>query len=406
MVANDEFFQRPQAAAVLKHGVLARYATVFAAMAGSRTGRVVYLDGYAGAGRYDDGSPGSPLLAIRTAARSATWGRAVECLFVEKKPALAAQLREVLTAEAPAELSYQVWDGDVADHVDEALRVAGDDPMLTFLDPFGAALGYDLLTQRLLGRAAHQPSEVLLSLNLEMVRRIGGLLGASVPRDADQLTLGRLDATFGGDWWRAEFASVYRRGVDGSAAHAAMKVATSFVGQVRAATGCIAFGVPVRRRTTHAPLFLLLLFTRYPLAPWKFNEQVSLANAEWREACWQVDTDELIESLAGQGEDMFGDSTSTWLREAEHGSWLAAQKTLEQSWVQLIADNLRGLLAAQPSLRLGDHTRTVFGSTLGLARDKHVNAAWRQLAAAGEAAPKPPGTKHLERAWLSRQEPS
>jgi hypothetical protein len=40
LVANDAFFQRPQAAAALKHGVLKRYAPVFATMAGTRTAYV------------------------------------------------------------------------------------------------------------------------------------------------------------------------------------------------------------------------------------------------------------------------------------------------------------------------------------------------------------------------------
>jgi hypothetical protein len=47
LTANEAFFQRKQAAAVLKHGILERYPTVFATMTGSssRGGRVVYLDG-------------------------------------------------------------------------------------------------------------------------------------------------------------------------------------------------------------------------------------------------------------------------------------------------------------------------------------------------------------------------
>ena len=62
-----DFFDTPQAAAVLKHGVLRRHFASFATKTGSVAGEVVYLDGYAGPGLYSDGSEGSPALALATA---------------------------------------------------------------------------------------------------------------------------------------------------------------------------------------------------------------------------------------------------------------------------------------------------------------------------------------------------
>lgn len=385
MVANDAFFQQPQAAAVLKHGVLSRYTTVYGTMAGTATGQVTYFDGYAGPGRYDDGSPGSPLLVLESARRMGQWGRSVRCFFVEKNRAHAKALRKVLTDEAPAELEWEVRHGDVEDHVDEALEFAGDDPMLTFLDPFGTALNYTTLTTRLLRRPRGLPTEVLLNLNLEMVRRVGGLLGSKSPRASDEATLARLDSLFGSAWWRAVFAGAFRPGEDGSAAAAAWSVAGEFAVRIKADTGFGYFGVPVRRRPTHAPLFVLILLYRNPIAPWKFNEQVSLANGDWREACWQRDTDLLVADL-GQQEDLFGDQTEGLLRESEHDAWTKAQKQLESDWVDSIASNLRSLLTAQPRFMLRTNVPGVYGKTLGLARDMHVKRAWDQLATAEVAA--------------------
>lgn len=89
-------------------------------------------------------------------------------------------------------------------------------------------------------------------------------------------------------------------------------------------------------------------------------------------------------------------------REVEEGAWVKGQKAIEGQWVDVIAENLRVLLRAHPRVKLGDHLRDVYGTTLGSARDKHVNAAWHQLVASGEAAQKEPNVKYLERAWLSR----
>lgn len=85
---GDPFFVSKSAAAVLKHGILNRYLTPFVSKVGSTsTGhRVALLDGYAGPGRYEDGTSGSPALLAATASTVKTY-RTVECHFVEQKRA-------------------------------------------------------------------------------------------------------------------------------------------------------------------------------------------------------------------------------------------------------------------------------------------------------------------------------
>ena len=65
------FWDEPQGAAIFKHAVLGRYLPTYASKTGSRSagGRVGILDGYAGKGWYDDGTPGSPALALDTVTR-------------------------------------------------------------------------------------------------------------------------------------------------------------------------------------------------------------------------------------------------------------------------------------------------------------------------------------------------
>lgn len=185
MVSNDEFFQRKQAAAVLKHGILERYMTVFAAMTGSAAstgGRVHYIDGYAGPGRYEPeegqtvGSPGSPLLAAGTAAHLSDKKRDLRCTFIERDAKHAANLSAVLRSEWKGGGSYEVKHGEVAAHLASAVAGTGADPLLIFLDPFGTALGYDLLVQQMLCRAKSAKTEVLLNFNIDSIRRIGGRL--------------------------------------------------------------------------------------------------------------------------------------------------------------------------------------------------------------------------------------
>jgi hypothetical protein len=84
------------------------------AKAGSVTsGRVVFLDGYAGSGQYEDGSPGSPLLFVRAARQSAEMQRKVSAIFVEQHPDRYAQLCELLADACSTGVDYRTIKGDL-----------------------------------------------------------------------------------------------------------------------------------------------------------------------------------------------------------------------------------------------------------------------------------------------------
>lgn len=97
---TESFFQSKKAAAILKHAVLDQYVDPFSMKTGSRSpgGRVAFIDGYAGEGRYEGGAEGSPALLMRKA-RQLARKRQIECLFVEQDAEHLARLREVVAAE-------------------------------------------------------------------------------------------------------------------------------------------------------------------------------------------------------------------------------------------------------------------------------------------------------------------
>jgi three-Cys-motif partner protein len=393
VAASEEFFTRRQAAAVLKHGVLARYLTVFTTMAGTGAQEVVLLDGYAGPGRYEDGTAGSPLLLVRTARKTKEWARNVTCVFCEADMDNVTDLRQVLAEEAGSDLNYEVFDGPVEQWAAAIVREAGPAPMLTFLDPFGAGVPYQLLTGTLLGRPTSYRTEVLLNINVEMVWRIGGRLKEEPAGPATEKTLATLDLFFGDTWWREEFLEA--RSSRGAAAEAAQHVVAEFCKRVRAATGFNSFQVPIRRRPGHAPLFILTLFYRHPFAPWKFNGAASGANGDWRQACAQEDLDRALSAIAVT-DSLFGDPVDTekMIREQRTEAWNAQEKRLSAGWVDTIGANLSRLLREQPQVNLSERIGEVYGSTLGLARDTHVREAWDALVDAGIAAPRPKSVRY------------
>lgn len=65
--ADDRYWEQRRLPSVLKHDLIRRYLPVFAGKTGSKAGGLVYLDGYAGRGRYENGAPASAELILRIA---------------------------------------------------------------------------------------------------------------------------------------------------------------------------------------------------------------------------------------------------------------------------------------------------------------------------------------------------
>ena len=426
MTAHDKFFQEKQAAAVLKHGILKRYPDVFTAKTGSAAlaGKVVYLDGFAGPGRYKpeegqaEGAEGSPLLAVRTATKAGAFHRTLHCVFVERDPEYFENLSETLAREAPQDMVYEVLRGDVNQHLDTVLALARDSPLLAFLDPFGTGLPYTEMTDRLLRQPKWPATEVLLNFNLQSVWRIGGLLDADKANatspalvdaflDEEWLPVGtgrggrasgagfqsadaslaRIDAFLGDDWWREVFRTARRQaegqGERAAAASAAWKVAQVYCKKIEKDTGYRAFPVPIRREPGQAPLFMMILFYRYAGAPYVFNEAVSKANEDWRKFTNERSLRQ--PPATAEPEDLFG---GTLVSEMVAGQNARTEAKLNQSWIDVIAANITEFVLTRGSAGVQDHTEALYGATLGLAREMHLREAWDQLAGRGVVRPR------------------
>jgi hypothetical protein len=134
--SSNPFFVSKKAAAVLKHALLEQYLVPFAAKVGSfaRNKRVVYIDGYAGPGRYADGTMGSPALVLEQAKTLASF-RTLECLFVERRRTDFARLQALIQEAQAAGISCDAYRGKVINHLDTLLQRAGEAPLFAFPGP-------------------------------------------------------------------------------------------------------------------------------------------------------------------------------------------------------------------------------------------------------------------------------
>ncbi len=96
-----------------KHEILRRYLGAWFPILNRYNGRIVYIDGFSGPGRYKDGKPGSPLVALDVALthRRTLDGKLI-FLFIDERSDRIAHLRqELATILLPSHFSVMAETG-------------------------------------------------------------------------------------------------------------------------------------------------------------------------------------------------------------------------------------------------------------------------------------------------------
>jgi len=334
------FFAERQPAAVLKHGILRRYLQPFASKTGMTAPgrRVVYLDGYAGPGTYDDGMPGSPALAEQTAKRIAG-SRELQGIYVEKDPDMYEQLCEMLDGFD----NWIAYNDTIANCLPDVMTEVGKAPLFAFMDPFGLPVPFTDLVAHLLSRPVSQKTEVLINFSVPGLKRNAGQLMSKKDYPAKASVIRGVNDRLGGHWWQ----DVWRDSDEGEREELVLE---GYVKRL-AAAGTGGWGwwtIPVSRRPQGNPIYHLVFLTRHRDGLWQFNEALSGALEEYHDLCHQgrLDLDPLEER--------------------------------EKRWIAEIEANITTLLASG-SFILGRKLDVVCGGSLGYAREKHLRRAVKNL---------------------------
>jgi three-Cys-motif partner protein len=159
-----------------KHEILRRYLEAWTAILGSGFPQVVYVDGFAGPGRYDGGEDGSPIIALKAAlAQSSRIAGQVLFLFVEEKldraeflKSLIAELRlpPNFVVEIAGGCSFEeAFRGFYRAHIAQRGKLP---PTFAFIDPFGwKGVPFSLVEEIL----AQSSCEVLVTFMYEEINR-------------------------------------------------------------------------------------------------------------------------------------------------------------------------------------------------------------------------------------------
>jgi three-Cys-motif partner protein len=192
-----------------KHAILRRYLDAWLPIMSRWHGRVVYVDGFAGPGRYAGGEDGSPIVALKAALNHPRPITAeLVYLFIEEQVDRKANLElEISRLTLPANIKVRVllgtWDDEMTGLLDHLSRSGAQlAPVFAFVDPFGWSHTPFATIRRLL---SNPRCEVLINLMYEEVNRF-----LSHPSHA-----GTWDRLFGTPSWRSIVpakGAVQRRG--------------------------------------------------------------------------------------------------------------------------------------------------------------------------------------------------
>ena len=248
--AGDEYWEQQRLPSVFKHDLLSRYLPIFAGKTGSRAPGVVYLDGYAGRGRYEDGTPGSAERILQIAENQRALGSTTVSSSTNRTrnpTPSSSRGGRVRRARRPSR-GFPQRGHQRSQRGHRRGRAFAAVPV-----PRPMRAGHPILRSwrdTLTGPRAVKwpPTEVLLNFSLEAVRRIAGHVTSATPNEK---TMARLDEALGGDWWR----SLVVRGVTD---HAVNQIVTGFMERLADAAKMDIFVMPVRRAPSHKPIYGLV----------------------------------------------------------------------------------------------------------------------------------------------------
>ncbi|MET9880384.1 three-Cys-motif partner protein TcmP [Actinacidiphila glaucinigra] len=362
---------------MLKHKLLGQYVPRFGGMTGSRGRQVVYLDGYAGEGRYASGDSGSAEIAMQVAAHHLQKNQLLwNCFFVEQKPDSVARLDQVAAQYRALGVDARVHHADVGGVLGDVLRAAAGLPLFLFLDPCGLGLPFDRIVQTLNQRRSTarvwQPTEFLMNFSMDAVRRLGG--NARSARGVERSSE-RFDEACGGRWWREYF-----RPGEPVAADVDEIVAARYAQRLREQTGMFVQSVPVARKPGHKAVYHLVFGTRSAHGLWFFGDAVARARDAW----WAG-----LESKEEQEDPDALFSAASMVR--------PDPQEIVDAAVPAMADNMERILhRGRRPFKLLDHTLEVFGDYYGQVTESAARRALKLLHGNGRTASTGVGGKTRE----------
>ncbi|RPI86338.1 MAG: three-Cys-motif partner protein TcmP [Chloroflexi bacterium] len=170
---KDNFFREQKNWSKRKLAIIRGYLASFSKILGSTTKQscVYFIDGFAGAGRYQDGSPGSPYLAAELAQQYCNEQRPyhLNCINIEENEE---NYRNLVLVTAPFNGLIDNYFGSFSSNLQLILNKIGKCPALFFIDPFGVKGTEWKCMHKIIHRQA--PTDIWIRFDHKTIRRLSG----------------------------------------------------------------------------------------------------------------------------------------------------------------------------------------------------------------------------------------
>lgn len=234
-----------------KHRILEKYFPAWANILG-RHHRLIYVDCFAGTGKYDNDEPGSPLIIYRLAKELVGPNkiRGITLVFIEKDKTKAERLKGNLNSEydGNSEVYFNVYHEDATDFVEQLFKAIPQGmPAFYFIDPYGHPISLPVI-RSMLGKR----KEVFLNLMWYAINR-------NLENPVTQESINRM---FGHELWKNEsFMSMHGESREKNF----LQYVISEIGAKFALTFKIRFG-PDEKIKGNRTKYYLIHFSNHPRA--------------------------------------------------------------------------------------------------------------------------------------------
>jgi len=256
MVTESEFFKRKRPWSKIKDQVIGSYLVPYLRKVSKLRRLIIIVDAFAGQGRFEDGSKGSPLIICEAAERQVP-GRYLG-IFVNRDKESHLKLEKVLKKYIENKKAITIR-GNAHDLLEELSKIVRDATLLIYLDPFGLKGCEFRLLEPYLGRNKRFSTEMIINMSMPTLHRLSTSKAVRENRTTSRTNKlnDRLTNILGGEYWKNIMWS------DLPTEEKERKVVEEYVNLLRQYLSFAGF-CPVREKIGRRTKYYIIFCSRHP----------------------------------------------------------------------------------------------------------------------------------------------
>ncbi|MCB7130319.1 MAG: three-Cys-motif partner protein TcmP, partial [Candidatus Brocadiales bacterium] len=199
---TNSFFRGKRPWSNIKDQVLGSYMPPYLSKVAKLNKPILIVDAFAGPGKFEDSSPGSPLIICQAAEKHAR--DQYLAIFVNREKEDHEKLSSVLRAFIDQEKVISIY-GPAESLLAEVHQILTDQTVFLYIDPFGLkGCEFSLLEPFIMRDKVHS-TEIVINLSVPTIHRLAACKAVAAGRKDLKQIRGfnrRLTQVLGGDYWQ------------------------------------------------------------------------------------------------------------------------------------------------------------------------------------------------------------